>query len=168
MSNIPAWLLREDDGDDFTSRLLQSTGDTATSEDIARAYREYRIEYKRWYWHQNSKARPETVRAIARKGQAKYRKAHPEKVRARSMRYRVRDIDGSGQITAEDIRKQYKSQKGLCWWCSISVEGNYHVDHVIPLKRGGRNTPGNTVISCPPCNTRKRDKLPHEWIGRLL
>jgi 5-methylcytosine-specific restriction endonuclease McrA len=38
------------------------------------------------------------------------------------------------------------------------------------LVRGGRNSPDNLVITCPVCNLKKRDKLPHEWIegGRLL
>lgn len=70
--------------------------------------------------------------------------------------------------TFEDIQKQYQSQKGLCWWCSCFVGNIYHVDHIVPLSRGGSNGPENIVIACPTCNVRKNSKLPFEWIGRLF
>lgn len=36
-------------------------------------------------------------------------------------------------------------------------------DHVVPVSRGGRNSIGNILPSCLPCNSDKRDLLLHEW-----
>lgn len=75
-----------------------------------------------------------------------------------------------GKHTPQDVQKQYVNQKGKCYYCKKKVGKVYHVDHVIPLIRGGSNGPENIVIACPTCNLRKNDKMPHEWAegGRLL
>ena len=39
----------------------------------------------------------------------------------------------------------------------------WHVDHVIPLARGGRSEKNNLVACCKECNTRKKTSLPQEW-----
>lgn len=68
-----------------------------------------------------------------------------------------------GTHTAEDIQRQFAAQNGLCYWCKKPVT-KYHVDHVIPLSRGGFDDPSNLVISCPVCNWRKNNKLPEQWL----
>jgi 5-methylcytosine-specific restriction endonuclease McrA len=84
--------------------------------------------------------------------------------------YRTRKRSASGTHTIADIRHQYRVQKGFCYYCKCALGEIYHVDHVIPLSRGGSNDPSNLVISCPTCNTSKGAKLPSEWPqgGRLL
>lgn len=88
----------------------------------------------------------------------------PEGVRARTIRRRSVEKTGNG-ITGGDIKRQYKSQKGCCYWCGVSVKHGYEIDHVIPLSRGGINSRENIVLACTPCNRSKKDKLPHEWSG---
>jgi 5-methylcytosine-specific restriction endonuclease McrA len=93
--------------------------------------------------------------------------------RAESHKRRSRIVAAGGMHTANDIgsiRRAQTDKRGrlICWWCSRPIHGNYHIDHRIPLTRGGSNDPGNLVISCPTCNLRKHDKLPQEWNGRLL
>jgi 5-methylcytosine-specific restriction endonuclease McrA len=78
-----------------------------------------------------------------------------------------------GTHTDKDIQDQYKRQKGKCYYCSCKLgkqRGDYTVDHVIPISRGGSNAPSNLVITCPSCNFSKHNKLPHEWPqgGRLM
>lgn len=99
-----------------------------------------------------------------------WRKANPNRDRVRNQRRRIRKLQAEGTHTTEDIQRQYQAQKGRCYWCSAKVGDTYHVDHVIPLSRGGSNWPENLVIACPTCNISKGYKLPHEWIrgGRLL
>lgn len=104
-------------------------------------------------------------REIARK---KWRQNNPEQARAEIIRYRARKRQAPGTHTGEDIRAQYQAQRGRCWWCGNLLNGTYHVDHLIPLSRGGSNAPENIVLACPSCNMSKNNKLPHEWIGRLF
>lgn len=90
--------------------------------------------------------------------------------RAIKYRYLARKRNAQGSHSTADIKRQYEAQKGRCYYCQAKVGDNYHVDHVIPLSRGGSNGPENIVVACVSCNTSKRDKLPHEWVqgGRLL
>lgn len=85
---------------------------------------------------------------------------------------RARLLKAGGSFTAAQIRKLYKLQKGKCWWqgpeCTIDLGGRYHIDHRIPLSRGGSNDISNIVLSCPRCNLSKHDKMPSEFVGRLL
>lgn len=91
------------------------------------------------------------------------------KRRAREAMRRVRVIQNGGTHTSADIAIQLKSQKGLCWWCEKPLDPTrFHVDHLIPVARGGSNSPRNLVISCASCNCSRKDKLPFEWNGRLL
>jgi 5-methylcytosine-specific restriction endonuclease McrA len=87
-------------------------------------------------------------------------------------RRRARKLGNGGAHTHQDIQRQGDSQKWKCWWrgsdCLVDCKDNYHVDHLIPLAKGGHNDPSNIVISCPHCNLSKHDKLPSEWIGRLF
>ena len=99
-----------------------------------------------------------------------YNRTHRMERRANWQAYRARKQAAGGVCTKKDVAYQYKAQKGHCYYCARKVGSEYHVDHVIPLSRGGSNSPENIVIACPECNTSKQDKLPHEWQrgGKLL
>ena len=88
--------------------------------------------------------------------------------KARKQRRRARIKNAPGQFTAVDVLKQYRSQKGKCWWCGCDLGNDYHADHLRPLARGGSNYPENIVVSCPKCNISRQDKMPYEWSDRLL
>jgi len=98
-----------------------------------------------------------------------YRATHPELIKTIHRNRYAHRKGAQGKYTPNDIEKQFNAQKGKCYWCNRKLT-KYHVDHIIPLVRGGSNWPDNIVIACPSCNTSKGDKLPHEWIkgGRLL
>lgn len=68
-----------------------------------------------------------------------------------------------------DEKLQLKRQKSCCYYCGRRLV-KYHVDHVIPLSRGGSDGAENKVLACPDCNLSKGSKLPSEWAkgGRLL
>lgn len=120
------------------------------------------------------KENPEQVREIKARSYQKnkdkalaygreYIKRRPE-VRRASLQKRRGAV---GIHTSDDILMQIKSQKYKCWWCGKKLK-QYHIDHRIPLAKGGTNWPGNIVIACPKCNLSKGAKMPHEWNGRLL
>ncbi len=77
-----------------------------------------------------------------------------------------------GTHTAHDIAKLMRLQRGRCPACRKNLHRvGYHVDHVVPLARGGGNGPDNLQLLCPPCNLRKRAQDPIAWAqahGRLL
>ncbi len=51
-----------------------------------------------------------------------------------------------------------------CYWCGVSMPGKKaHVDHVIPLARGGLHCVSNLCAACPSCNRKRSSKLPSEW-----
>jgi 5-methylcytosine-specific restriction endonuclease McrA len=97
-----------------------------------------------------------------------YRHKYPEKARARVMARIARKHNNGGTHTGEDIQRQLQTQRGLCWWCGKPVNNRFHVDHRVPLAKGGHNGPGNIVISCPKCNQAKSAHMPWEFNGRLL
>jgi 5-methylcytosine-specific restriction endonuclease McrA len=94
--------------------------------------------------------------------------AYPEKARALRDRRRALLASASGCYTAQDVKIQLKLQRNRCYWCGTRLGTDYHIDHVIPLCRGGSNGRENIVISCASCNLRKNKKMPEEFAGRLL
>src|SRR3546814_5236792 len=70
-------------------------------------------------------------------------------------------VSSGGEFTAEDIYAMLAAQKKKCWYCGTKLTA-YHVDHRIPLARGGSNGPENLVIACHACNLSKGAKLP--WV----
>jgi hypothetical protein len=45
-----------------------------------------------------------------------------------------------GVHTSEEIDQMVRDQKDVCAYCESALNGNYHVDHMIPLSRGGATT----------------------------
>lgn len=91
-----------------------------------------------------------------------------EQKRLSQRRRRARRKNANGSHTIADVRLQYKSQMGQCWWCGVLVGEKYEVDHRIPLAAGGDDGPANICVACPSCNRLKTNKMPWEWNGRLL
>ena len=63
-----------------------------------------------------------------------------------------------GLFTKREINRLYASP---CIYCG-SIE-KISLDHVIPLKFGGRHTKGNIVPACQSCNSSKKNRLLMEW-----
>jgi 5-methylcytosine-specific restriction endonuclease McrA len=124
------------------------------------------------------KAKPDVIaRAEAKRDKekrradaARLRDSNRPRYRAYSHEYRSRAFQAEGTHTAAEIEAQIKHQKCKCYYCGASLKKEYHVDHVRPLTRGGRNSIDNLVLACAHCNLTKSDRLPHEWPegGRLL
>ncbi len=89
----------------------------------------------------------------------------------------------AGAYTPEQIQEQLKHQKFRCYYAACDFakfekKGDkyiYHIDHTFPVSRViGTDIPANDisylVLTCPSCNTSKKDKYPWEFPegGRLL
>ena len=84
-------------------------------------------------------------------------------------RARLRHITGTH--TGQQLREQYERQKHKCYYCGEKVAWDEcHIDHVIPISRGGSNDISNLVITCSVCNLEKHNKFPWEFSkgGKLL
>lgn len=108
-----------------------------------------------------------THREARRKSTSGWQKANPEKHRDKQQRRRARKSGASGTYTTADIEAIRKAQGNRCYLCGKSLKSGYHVDHFIPLSKGGTNDPGNLRLACPKCNLSKGSKHPAE-LGRLL
>lgn len=107
-----------------------------------------------------AKAHPELVRAVS----AKWHRDHPELCRIRASKRRALKKAYQGQhYTVVDVAVLFEQQEGLCAYCHEPL-ASYHVDHIVPLSRGGGNGADNICLACPACNMSKSDKLlGQEW-----
>lgn len=104
-------------------------------------------------------------------GSKAWRKSNPEKSAAADRNKKARRKGAEGKHTKEDIIRIGESQRWRCAWCRTPTKQNYHVDHIISLAKGGTNWPRNLVISCGPCNMKKKTKDPILFarsLGKLL
>lgn len=90
-------------------------------------------------------------------------RANPEAMRALVAKRRAAGLSAEGKYTASDIAAMRLAQDGKCNCCRVSFGALFHVDHMVPLSRGGSNWPDNLQLLCIPCNLSKGDKLPHEF-----
>jgi hypothetical protein len=101
-----------------------------------------------------------------------YNEANPDVRRAQEQRRRAREAQAGGTISASDladIRAAQTDSKGrlICWRCGKPIKSNPHLDHWIPLAKGGTNDAGNLHYMHAKCNMTKHTKHPTD-IGRLL
>lgn len=76
----------------------------------------------------------------------------------------IRAFDGQRLPAAEwnIVRTITLERDGyICQYCGS--EDRLHVDHKIPLSRGGTNLFENLITACGPCNQSKGPKLLAEW-----
>lgn len=134
--------------------------------------KQYRAEH-RTEIQEHDRRRQRANAEKRREKNRQWRQAHPEVIRANNHRYRVQKRSARGDFSADDVQIQLHNQtdhKGIvrCWWCDKPLGEDQSIDHRIPLSRGGSNDARNICITHLRCNISKKDKLPHEWNGRLL
>lgn len=51
-----------------------------------------------------------------------------------------------------------------CYWCGIKVRfSECHIDHIVPVSKGGKHSSDNLCAACSPCNLKKHAKLVQDW-----
>lgn len=77
-------------------------------------------------------------------------------------RHRKANNPGSVGVSERDWNRLVSRYLSCCAYCDVRVD-EPHMDHVIPLARGGRHAIGNVLPSCRSCNVRKSSTLLSVW-----
>lgn len=136
-------------------------------------YKQYYETHKEYVLEQNERWRRENKEYCAKLARQRYHlniEGSREQSRRRQQRRRASLYNAPGNgLDSDGLSQKWRGQNGQCWHCGEPLdESDYHLDHLIPLSRGGTNESRNIVLSCPYCNDSKGDKLPSEWSGRLF
>jgi len=72
----------------------------------------------------------------------------------------------AGQIEWSGAIEEYIRERELpnqCIYCGATEDLSY--DHLIPLSKGGPDSPDNVAMACRSCNSSKGGKGLYEWFG---
>lgn len=97
-----------------------------------------------------------------------YRAKNREKVKEWKLKRRGANL---GRLPYGTIPAIARAQKWKCAICRVPIKDGYHVDHIMPIARGGKHENRNLQLLCGPCNLRKSDRDPihhMQSLGRLL
>lgn len=92
-----------------------------------------------------------------------YQKNNPDKVRVRNRNRLARRKGAEGTHTLSETLELLEKQDSKCACCDVPLDDTRHLDHIIPLSKGGSNWIHNLQWLCPFCNVSKNDLLPEEW-----
>jgi 5-methylcytosine-specific restriction endonuclease McrA len=139
-------------------------------EQINAKARKHRQEHQEHYKAKDRKRRqnnPETISANNRKWEQK----NPEKKLSYLHNYRARKRGNGGSYTMEELHDLWHKQNGFCFYCGEllykTLNSVYHVEHKIPISRGGSNNISNIALSCEECNLRKGTRTHEEFLEEL-
>lgn len=138
-------------------------------------------EYNSKYYAENSKEQIANAKKWAsnnpdkaKSSKKKWVQANREKMNAAGRIYdnnrRVRKLTNGGKLSKGLAGKLFKLQQGKCACCRGPLE-KYHLDHMMPIVRGGLNEDTNMQLLCPTCNRQKHAKHPIDFMqskGYLL
>jgi 5-methylcytosine-specific restriction endonuclease McrA len=131
------------------------------------AYRAANREKKRAYDLAWCTANPEKKRAY----RAAYNAAHPTELATQwAKRHAVQcSVTIGDPVAIKAIYRRAREVKNVkCYLCGELIPmGDRHVDHIVPLAKGGAHTASNLAVACAKCNESKGSKHPNE-IGMLL
>lgn len=100
----------------------------------------------------------------ARENVAAWKRRNPDRVRVLVYRRIAAKLTapGADYTTPTKIAARVAYHGERCYYCSGPFE---HVEHRIPLSRGGYHLPANMVPSCKSCNSRKHRKTEREFLA---
>lgn len=82
---------------------------------------------------------------------------------------RAKSAGAEGRLDAALLRDRILESAGRCEWCDANLVGiGFELDHIVSLKQGGSNMPGNLTVSCAACNRRKGKKSPRQFASEVF
>lgn len=103
----------------------------------------------------------EKNKSVYREIHAKYRKENRIKYAVYQQNRRARTV---GKLSNNLTSILMKSQNGNCAICKNALNGDVHLDHIIPLVLGGKNIDENIQLTHSRCNMMKGAKHPEEFM----
>lgn len=94
-----------------------------------------------------------------------WKKRNPHKIKAQNARRRAMRTSSECDYSSAELLQMYEDQGRLCAYCEIPLDGQYHVEHMVPLSRGGLNRIENIAIVCVPCNLSKGVNTVEEFVS---
>ena len=107
------------------------------------------------YVHRYYQTHLEQQRAARRE----YNRAHPEVFRCKYARRKLQ-IGATEEPGMRDFIRRLRSAAVWCHICWRPLRGSdTHIDHIVPLSRGGGHARANIAPICRSCNSRKHTRL---------
>ena len=130
-----------------------------------------RLRKVRKAWYERNKenlkekreAYRETHKEVAKEYGKKYRENNKGKRRRWKHHRRAREKEATIHPFSEESWLRIQPKPYRCYLCGKQIKGAFHIDHKIPLSRGGDHAPWNLALTHPKCNLSKKDKLPNEY-----
>lgn len=102
------------------------------------------------------------VRAYARAYYVKNRDSFKKRDHRRNHALSI----GRDKIIEQFIESLGEKRTVVCYYCRSKVR-KYHIDHIVPISKGGLHRIDNLCASCVKCNLSKGAKLLAEWVKNL-
>jgi 5-methylcytosine-specific restriction endonuclease McrA len=94
------------------------------------------------------------------------RKNDPSISRLQSATRRARKGGNGSQLSKNIVQLLLVRQNGLCACCGEALNTTYHLDHIMPLSLGGKDTDDNVQLLLPKCNLQKYNSPPEKFLAR--
>ena len=98
-----------------------------------------------------------------------WRLANPEAAQASSHQTNLKlkhpKAYETSDITVKGLRDWLKERRDTA--CTYCGNPGVHIDHIVPLSKGGEHTWTNITISCKSCNVSKSDMQLDEWLEHI-
>jgi 5-methylcytosine-specific restriction endonuclease McrA len=133
----------------------------------------YRETARAWAEKNQDKIKAKIVRWRSRNREREialvkaWKAANPEKVKTIWRNNKAKRRGAVGSHTASDVRKIRSAQHNKCAYCKSPLGRGGHLDHIVPIARGGSNWPSNLQWLCQPCNQSKTARDPIEFAQSL-
>lgn len=96
-----------------------------------------------------------------------YRERNREYVRTQNKLRHLKNRAAGHAPDKYDLGRMLCSQDARCTYCADLLPRQTHLDHKMPVSRGGTNALPNLQLLCPTCNMRK-GAMTHEEYARKL
>ena len=126
-------------------------------------YREKHKE-KRAKWKRDNQ---EMLWEYHREHSRKWRKENPESIIAAANKSRAKRQNAPREdVSKQQLKDLFERQRGCCAICKKKLTKK-HLDHIMPLAKGGAHEIKNLQYLCPRCNVRKFCIHPIDFMQKL-